>query len=158
MGLEIERKYLLKDDGWRPGPAGVFVRQGFVLNSPECTIRVRLMGEQAFLTIKGRNQGIVRLEYEYPIPVADAKELLDHFCLPSLIEKTRYIRHHAGLKWEIDEFTDLNQGLIVAEIELKTADQAIDLPPWIGLEVSDDPRYLNASLAKRPYTTWKDLQ
>ena len=154
MGLEIERKFLLKDDGWRPGPPGISLRQGFLLNSDECTIRVRAMGTQAFITIKGRTQGPVRLEYEYPIPVEDADELLVHFCQSPLIEKNRYIREYHGQKWEVDEFSGVNQGLIVAELELHSPDQEIRFPPWIGLEVTDDPRYLNANLAKRPFTTW----
>jgi CYTH domain-containing protein len=157
MGREIERKFLVQGDAWRSGPAGHFCRQGFLLNSVECTVRVRVIGGQAYLTIKGRAEGISRPEYEYPIPVADANELLDRLCLPPLIEKTRFIREVNGLKWEIDEFAGLNQGLIVAEIELKSPDQAVALPPWVGLEVTADPRYLNASLVKQPYTTWRDL-
>lgn len=158
MGQEIERKFLIQGDAWRTGPAGLFCRQGFLLNSIECTVRVRVMGDLGFLTIKGRAQGISRPEYEYSIPVADANELLDEFCTPPLIEKTRYIREQGGLRWEIDEFAGANQGLIVAEIELRAPDQEVSQPSWIGAEVTHDPRYLNASLAKRPYSQWGSAQ
>ena len=112
------------------------------------------MGDQGYLTIKGGRKGISRLEFEYPIPLAEAHAMLDTLCSGPLIEKYRHIRQHAGLKWEIDEFIGDNLGLIVAEVELEAADQVIEFPDWIGPEVSEDPRYLNENLAKRPYMNW----
>lgn len=155
MGKEIERKFLVKGDEWRSGNQGVYTCQGYLLSASDCTIRVRLMGEQAFLTVKGKSEGISRLEYEYEIPVADAKEILARLCLQPYIEKNRYSVMHAGMKWEIDEFLKDNEGLIVAEVELESEDQQIDLPPWIGDEVSHDQRYSNVNLVKNPYGRWR---
>lgn len=153
MGEEIERKFLVKGAEWRNEKA-VHTCQGYLPSGGDCTIRVRVQGEQAFLTIKGKTEGVSRLEYEYGIPVADAKELLDRLCLKPYIEKNRYYVVHAGVKWEVDEFLKENEGLIVAEVELESEDQPIDLPPWIGEEVSHDPRYRNANLVNHPYSRW----
>jgi adenylate cyclase len=155
MGMEIERKFLVAGDGWRPGPAGVRVRQGYLARAGNCTVRVRTQGDRAFLTVKGRTSGITRAEYEYGIPLADANEMLDSLTDGALIEKYRYLREFGGLTWEVDEFLGENRGLVMAEIELESADQQIWLPDWVGAEVSDDPRYYNANLAHKPYTTWK---
>jgi adenylate cyclase len=154
MGLEIERKFLVRGDGWRVGAVPVLCRQGYLRSDIDCTIRVRVLGEAGFLTIKGKMDGIARLEYEYPIPVAEAHELLDRMCAGPVVEKYRHAVCHAGVTWEVDEFLRDNQGLIVAEVELRAADQAIALPDWVGQEVSADPRYLNVNLAKQPYTQW----
>jgi CYTH domain-containing protein len=153
MGTEIERKFLIKDDSWREGARGTRYQQGYLSAVKERTVRVRVAGEQAFLTIKGKSQGIARSEYEYEIPLADARELLT-LCEPSIIEKTRYKVDVAGFIWEIDVFEGENKGLIVAEIELDREDEAFTLPPWAGAEVSSDPRYYNASLSKHPFTRW----
>jgi CYTH domain-containing protein len=112
------------------------------------------MGEKAFLTIKGKSRGLSRPEYEYEIPVADAKEILDRLCQQPYIEKNRYKVAYAEMEWEIDEFLKENQGLIVAEVELESEEQQIEMPPWVGEEVSDDPRYSNANLVKHPYAQW----
>ena len=154
MGQEIERKFLVHGDVWRSGAKGLYCRQGYLASAIGCTVRVRVLGGQGFLTIKGRMEGISRSEYEYGIPVQDAHEMLDRLCSRPLVEKYRYHREYAGQTWEVDEFVGENQGLVVAEIELQAADQAVALPDWVGREVSDDPRYLNVNLAKRPYTTW----
>lgn len=154
MRTEIERKYLLKDDGWKAGARGKLYRQGYLSVEVERNVRIRIIGDQGYLTIKGRAAGITRYEYEYEIPLADAESMLDALCLKPLIEKTRYRVEHAGLTWEIDEFAGDNAGLVVAEVELEDESQSIDLPPWVGREVTDDPRYLNANLIARPYTTW----
>ena len=160
MANEIERKFLLRNDDWRPGPEGRFCRQGYLAtsgpsaSSSGATIRVRVMGEQGFLTIKGQQRGITRSEYEYPIPLEDANAMLDEFCPWPLVEKVRFEREYDGLTWEIDEFVGENDGLVVAEIELDDANQRISLPDWVGKEVSEDPRYRNASLAKQPYSKW----
>jgi CYTH domain-containing protein len=154
MGTEIERKFLVVGDGWRPGPPGVLVRQGYLAQSPTCTVRVRVAGDEAYLTIKGETTGISRREYEYPIPAEEANEMLDVLCPKPLIEKVRHYRDFGGLRWEIDEFLGENAGLILAEVELESEDREITLPDWAGADVSDDPRYYNVNLARMPYTKW----
>ncbi|MBI5018391.1 MAG: CYTH domain-containing protein [Deltaproteobacteria bacterium] len=154
MGTEIERKFLIQGEGWRAGAQGEVYRQGYLAADPDRTVRVRVVGERGTLTIKGRAEGLVRPEYEYPIPAEEASEMLDHLCLRPLIEKTRYRVPHGGRMWEVDEFTGENQGLIVAEIELRSADDPVEFPEWLGPEVSDDPRYYNANLVRRPFGRW----
>jgi adenylate cyclase len=151
---EIERKFLLRDEAWRAGASGKPYRQGYLSTEPDRTVRVRVAGDLAFLTVKGRSQGASRAEYEYPLPRADAEEMLDHLCLRPLIEKTRYRVPYGGLVWEIDEFSGDNAGLVVAEVELEAEDQPVALPPWVGREVTGDPRYANASLVARPFASW----
>lgn len=153
MAQEIERKFLPASEGWRGRAAGTPYLQGYLCASKEQTVRVRLAGDQAFLTIKGPSQGISRAEFEYPIPLADARELFLLCPLP-LIEKTRYRIEHAGLIWEVDEFSGANSGLILIEVELAFAEQAFVKPDWVGEEVSADSRYTNAMLSRRPYSTW----
>ncbi len=154
MGTEIERKYLLRGDGWKAGAEGKRYRQGYLSAAVERNVRIRIAGDRAFLTVKGRTRGITRLEFEYDVPLTDAERMLDELCLQPLIEKTRYLVVYAGLTWEIDEFAGANAGLVVAEVELDDEAQAIELPPWVGREVTDDPRYLNANLIERPFNTW----
>ncbi len=154
MGTEIERKFLVRDDSWRGKGRGVMVRQGYLATDREKSVRVRVTGEKGYLAVKGRAQGIVRSEYEYEIPLKDAMEMLN-LCIGHLIEKRRHLVAHKGLTWEIDEFQGVNQGLIVAEIELERANQEIDLPEWVAEEVSDDPRYLNANLVHHPFSEWE---
>jgi adenylate cyclase len=154
MPTEIERKFLVKDDQWRTNATGALYRQGYISTNKHCSVRVRLVGDQGYLTIKGSTQGLSRAEYEYLIPAGDAQEMLDNLCDRPLIEKTRYTLEVAGLTWEIDEFAGENQGLIVAEVELIDENQIIELPDWIGQEVSDDPRYYNVNLAQHPISQW----
>jgi adenylate cyclase len=154
MPLEIERKFLVTGDGWRRPGGGVRYRQGYLSTEPGRSVRVRSGAGKAFLTIKGLTVNSTRPEYEYPIPPPDAEELLDTLCLKPLIEKTRYIVEHAGLRWEVDEFGGVNAGLVIAEVELASPDQRIELPYWVGAEVTDDPRYYNASLIAHPYAMW----
>jgi CYTH domain-containing protein len=154
MGKEIERKYLVKGDAWRSMGQGTRYRQGYLSTVKERTVRVRTVADKAYLTIKGVTEGIARAEFEYEIPVADANTLLDGLCKRPLIEKDRYKIPFAGLTWEVDEFFGENAGLILAEVELESEDQAFDIPEWIGAEVSDDPRYYNANLIAHPYRTW----
>ena len=156
MGIEIERKFLIATDDWRGLAEGMDYRQGYLSTVKERTVRVRTVGERGFLTIKGISIGATRAEFEYEIPVDDAHELLDELCLRPLIEKRRHRVPFGGLTWEIDEFFGENHGLIVAEVELDDENQLIELPPWIGEEVTGDPRYFNASLVERPYSTWDD--
>lgn len=156
MATEIERKFLVLDERWRRQAAGgIFMRQGYLSGGQQSSIRVRLQGEQAFLNIKSATLGVSRREYEYAIPIKDADELLDHFCDGPLIEKTRYEVEYAGHVWEVDVFAGDNAGLVVAEIELGSEDEAFEKPPWVGAEVSYDPRYYNVCLVKHPYKDWR---
>ncbi|MDN2715566.1 CYTH domain-containing protein [Janthinobacterium sp. SUN120] len=154
MGIEIERKFLLAGDAWRGLGQSVLLRQGYLSSARERVVRVRIEGEQAMLTIKGANVGATRGEWEYPIPLADAAELLDSLCEQPLIEKVRHRIEHAGMVWEVDEFLGANAGLVVAEIELASEDQPFEKPDWIGAEVSGDARYYNANLIRHPFSQW----
>jgi adenylate cyclase len=153
MGTEIERKFLVKGDGWRGG-AGVLYRQGYLSRAPRCTVRARVAGGKAFLTVKGESTGAVRSEFEYPIPVADAEEMLATLSDGPVIEKHRYRIPQGELVWEVDEFLGANFGLVVAEIELPAADHPFEKPAWVGQEVTGDVRYYNSTLAQHPYTKW----
>lgn len=153
MAAEIERKFLVKE-GWRPQDEGVRIAQGYLSSVPERTVRVRIKGEKGFLTVKGRNEGIRRLEFEYEIPCADAEALLK-LCEQPLIEKTRYLEEVGGFTWEVDVFAGDNVGLRVAEIELPAEDTPFEKPEWAGQEVSGDARYYNSSLIAHPYCLWK---
>jgi len=156
INKEIERKFLVDDrsDSRRSAEYSE-IRQGYLSIDKHRTVRVRIAGDAAYLTIKGITEGATRAEYEYPIPVAHAREMLDTLCLRPLIEKRRYRVEYNGLIWEVDEFYGDNAGLIVAEVELESAQQMFDKPPWAGEEVTDDPRYYNANLVNHPYTKWK---
>lgn len=154
MGIEIERKFLLASDAWRTLGQPVLLRQGYLSSARERVVRVRIEGGQAMLTIKGANVGASRGEWEYPIPLADATELLDGLCEQPLIEKYRHRIEHAGMVWEVDEFLGANAGLVVAEIELASEDQPFEKPDWIGAEVSGDARYYNANLIRHPFSQW----
>ncbi len=153
MGVEIERKFLVRD-GWLPAGEGVEIAQGYLTGAGEPTVRVRLKGDAAYLTIKGLPTGISRAEFEYPIPVADAKELLATLASRRMIGKRRHLVEYAGHTWEVDVFDGDNAGLVVAEIELSHPDEKFALPPWAAEEVSGDFRYSNRYLATRPYRTW----
>ena len=154
MGLEIERKFLVIGTAWQTLAAGALTRQGYLSSAAERTVRVRIAGDQGFLTVKGKSRGLSRVEFEYAIPVEDAAAMLDGLCEKPLIEKTRYRVPFGAHTWEVDEFHGANAGLVVAEVELASADDEPALPPWVGQEVSLDPRYFNANLVKRPFTTW----
>jgi CYTH domain-containing protein len=155
MGLEIEKKYLVKDTSWKQQAKGVHYRQGYLSSNPERTVRVRTLENKAFLTIKGISAGAVRSEYEYEIPFTEALELLTQLCEKPIIEKIRYKITYKGLIWEVDEFSGENQGLLVTEVELTNEQQEIELPPWVGEEVTTDTRYYNANLIKHPFTKWQ---
>ena len=154
MAKEIERKFLIAGEGWRDEAAGTFFRQGYLSTVKERTVRVRSKGDQGFLTVKGISVGATRAEFEYEIPLEDANEMLDSLCERPIIEKTRYRVSYQGFVWEVDEFAGDNAGLIVAEIELASEDQKFPRPPWVGREVSDDPRYFNANLIAHPFKAW----
>ncbi len=154
MKKEIERKFLVQGEEWRKNAQGVLYRQGYLLTDKNKVIRLRVAGDKGYLTIKKKNEGIQREEFEYSIPKEDAESLLP-LCEPVIIEKIRYtLNADHGLVWEIDEFLGENQGLILAEIELKEETQEFSLPCFIGKEVSFDPRYFNSSLSKMPYQKW----
>lgn len=153
MAHEIERKFLVQDESWREGAAGRRMRQGYLSLDPDRTVRVRISGDRAWLNVKGRTEGVRRLEFEYPVPVDDAMALLA-LCGEAVVDKTRYLVHHGAHTWEVDEFHGDNAGLLVAEIELAHEDETFARPPWLGPEVSGDARYYNASLAQRPFRSW----
>jgi adenylate cyclase len=153
MGTEIERKFRVHGEGWREGRA-TRLTQGYLCAGPPTAVRARIAGDQAWLNIKHATIDISRLEYEYPIPVSDAQEMLDSLTQGALIDKTRHVLDYGGKTWEVDEFHGANAGLVVAELELNDAGEQFERPPWLGEEVSDDPRYLNAYLCQHPYTEW----
>ncbi len=155
MGKEIERKYLLKGSEWKSLAKGTSYRQGYLSTVKERTVRVRTIDDKGYLTIKGITVGASRVEYEYEIPASEANDMLTNLCEQPLIEKNRYKINFAGLVWEVDEFFGENDGLVVAEVELTSEDQKIDLPAWVGEEVTSDPRYFNSNLTKNPYKNWK---
>ena len=152
MGKEIERKFLVKGDTWRNAKGTMFC-QGYLNSEKERNVRVRTMEDKAYLTIKGIVIGASRMEFEYEVPLEDAAEMLE-ICEKPLIEKTRYKVQEGGFVWEVDEFLKENNGLIVAEVELESEDQAFFKPDWVGEEVTGDPRYYNSNLIKNPYAKW----
>jgi CYTH domain-containing protein len=156
MAKEIERKFLIDLEKWGKieKPPGHHYRQGYLLTDPQKTIRVRLTDDSAFLTIKGISVGATRLEYEYEIPAADAKELLDNFSTSEL-SKVRYKIGFGNKIWEVDEFLGDNVGLFVAEIELRDESETFDLPDWVGKEVTGEEKYYNANLTINPYKNWR---
>ena len=153
MGKEIERKFLVEGEAWRQRGTSVRIRQGYLSTDPERTVRVRVLGEHGKLTVKGKSSGIVRAEFEYDVPLEDAEAMLS-LCLAPLLEKTRTTIAVGDVCWEVDEFFGENAGLVVAEVELASAEQRIVVPEWVGTEVSDDPRYYNANLLAHPYSRW----
>lgn len=150
---EIERKFLVDLQKWKPAGTGEKIVQGYISNQKERVVRVRISGERAFLTIKGNLQGLKRTELEYAIPVNEAQMLLN-LCVGHKIEKTRYFEIVNKNTWEIDVFEGVNRGLVLAEIELEDENQSIAFPGWIGSEVSFDSSYYNARLSEHPYTEW----
>jgi adenylate cyclase len=146
MGIEIERKFLVKGDEWRKLGTPIRIAQGYLGDSVDRVVRVRTAGEDGFITVKGINSGIARLEYEYSIPLKDANEMLERLCLRPLIVKTRWLVRHAGSLWQVDEYHEPRSDLVVAEIELASVDETFELPPWIGEEVSGNPAYYNHTM------------
>lgn len=156
MAQEIERKYLVKSEEFKElSNRSVRIIQGYLSSVPERTVRVRVKGEKGFLTIKGigSESGASRYEWEKEISVPEAEELLK-ICEPGVIDKTRYLVDYEGHTYEVDEFYQSNQGLIVAEVELESEEQKVHKPSWLGEEVTGDARYYNSMLMKQPYTTW----
>jgi adenylate cyclase len=158
MGVEIERKFLVNHCKWaevRQQATHTAYKQGYIIATPERTVRVRVAGIQGFLTIKGKTNGMSRAEFEYEIPLNDALALLK-LCTGPLVEKIRCKITFAGKLWEVDEFEEDNIGLILAEVELNAETEPIDLPEWIEKEVTGDKRYYNSYLSRNPFNTWKD--
>ncbi|GGK02348.1 CYTH domain-containing protein [Luteimonas terricola] len=165
MAIEIERKFLVADDGWRAAAHAVVpMAQGYLNDQSSmdegrqrASVRVRLEGDGAFLNIKSREIGHTRQEFEYPLPVGEARDLLA-LCVGGLVEKRRHLVRHGGHLWEVDEFLGDNAGLVVAEIELESADEDFERPDWLGVEATDCPRYYNLALAARPYSQWSGAE
>ncbi len=155
MGIEIERKFLVNHVRWEEleKPLGEFYRQGYLLTDPQKTIRIRQTSDKGFLTIKGISVGAARAEYEYEIPCDEAKELLDQFSVAEL-SKVRYKIPIGNHIWEVDVFSGKNIGLIVAEIELKSEDETLNIPDWIDREVTGEEKYYNSNLVIKPYSDW----
>lgn len=158
MATEIERKFLVSGGSWRAGATGTQIRQGYIHAGADRSVRVRIAGEQAYLTLKQAGSGFTRHEYEYGIPLADAQEMLASMCGGRLVEKTRYALTVGGRQWVVDEFAGDNEGLVMAEIELDREDEPFERPPWAGSEVTAQPRYFNASLIDRPYCRWTAVE
>lgn len=155
MATEIERKFLVKGDTWRAQvESSARISQGYLVANPQVTVRVRLRGDRAFLTIKGGAEGISRDEFEYPIPVADARAMLDGLAALPPVEKVRHLIRVGDHLWELDVFEGANAGLVLAEIELAAEDEPFERPAWAGEEVTADSRYYNAYLARHPFTRW----
>jgi adenylate cyclase len=154
MAQEIERRFLVKGNAWKEGVQGIRYRQGYLSSQAERTVRVREAGDKAYLTIKGLSAGASRSEYEYSIPLQDAREMLDTLCEQPLIDKVRYKIPHKGHIWEVDVFAAENSGLVVAEIELQSENETFELPDWVSDEVTYDARYFNSSLSKYPFRNW----
>jgi len=154
MNIEIERKFLLLNNLWKSEAVGVHYKQAYLNEKGDNTIRVRIEGKQAKLTIKSKATNISRMEFEYDIPMEDAEKLFLIAKTPA-VEKYRYKIEYAGNIWEVDEFLGDNEGLVIAEIELESENQTFQKPSWIGMEVSGDKRYTNANLARNPYKNWK---
>ena len=154
MATEIERKYLVTGDTWRKNASRTRYRQGYLCADTERTVRIRLAGQTAWLTVKGKTKGAARAEFEYSIPLSDAGYMLEKLCVNSLIEKYRYTLTYRDLTWVIDEFMGDNSGLIIAEVELDSEDQKFDKPEWVGREVTGDVKYYNANLTRNPYKKW----
>jgi len=155
MGVEIERKFLVKDDSWRSDvESEARLIQGYLADGDKATVRVRVTDDAAYLTIKGPTVGIRRSEFEYPIPIEDAQAMLRDLAVYPAIDKTRYQVRAGGHRWELDLFAGENAGLVLAELELGSEDEPFELPAWAGEDVSDDPRYYNVNLARNPYRHW----
>ncbi len=153
MPLEIERKFLVLNESYKVNAQKRLFRQGYLSSHPLRVVRIRIADEVATLTIKGPSTGTTCQEFEYPLPLSEAEELLE-LCERPIIEKYRYLVDHQGMRWEVDEFLGDNQGLVIAEIELPHEEAPFVKPDWAGEEVTGDPRYYNARLMHHPYTTW----
>jgi adenylate cyclase len=157
MAIEIERKFLVSNDSWKPAATGsARIKQGYFARTPLLRARIRIYGDKGFITLKSEGGQLVRHEYEYEVPKADAIEMIKQFSIEPVVNKMRYDVPFGGIVWAVDVFEGANRGLVIAEAELDTADQTISLPAWVGREVTKDPRYGNSSLARNPFLTWEE--
>ena len=154
MAIEIKRKFLVTDQDWGSLAPGVTIRQGYLPTRDDIAARVRLAGDEGFLTVKGQDRGVGRPEFEFPLPPAQARQLLVDLCDKPIIEKTRHRIVHGDRTWEVDVFHSDNEGLVVAGVALATKEEKVDFPPWVTEEVTDDSRYGNVNLVKAPYRSW----
>ncbi len=154
MALEIERKFLVNSPDYKNLAEAVYYRQGYVSNNKNSVVRIRIAGDKGFINIKDSGVHLKRLEFEYEIPLNEARMLLDQLCEQPTISKHRYKVPFKGLIWEVDEFHDDNEGLVIAEVELKSEDQRFEKPPWVGKEVTGDARYYNVNLIRKPFNKW----
>lgn len=154
MAREIERKFLVRNDSWKTGLQGVSCCQAYLATDERVTVRVRILGDAGYLTVKGKTVGLSRDEFEYPIPVTDALAMLETLSTGGWVEKIRYSVKAHGMFWDVDEFLGANAGLVLAEVELEHEGQEVVLPDWVGEEVTGDDRYYNSRLARNPYSSW----
>jgi len=154
MAVEIERKFLVDETLLPQLTNGYTIKQGYIQTAGLNTVRVRVRDDKAFLTLKSSSKGVTRLEFEYAIPLEDAEEMLENLCQKPFIDKKRYLIEHEGHTWELDIFEGDNKGLIVAEVELESEDEAFALPEWVKEEVTTDKRYANSNLIQNPYANW----
>ncbi|HEX2924841.1 MAG TPA: CYTH domain-containing protein [Ruminiclostridium sp.] len=154
MAIEIEKKFLVKNNDFKNNANPVLLRQGYLSTSCEGIVRVRRYDDKGFITIKGKTSNCTRAEYEYSIPVEDVDNMLDNLCTKPIIEKVRYFLVYKGFEWVVDEFLGVNEGLVVAEIELSDEKQDFEKPDWLGREITSDIRYYNSNLVQNPYNTW----
>lgn len=154
MSIEIEKKFLVKSNDYKNYANPVLFRQGYLNTSFERTVRVRRYSDKGFITIKGKTNSCTRAEYEYGIPAQDADNMLDNLCVQPIIEKVRYFLKYKGSEWVVDEFLGVNEGLVVAEIELSDEKESFEKPEWLGHEITSDVRYFNSNLVDNPYKTW----
>jgi len=155
MAKEIERKFLVDRRKLPPLRSPLNITQGYIPGAATATVRIRISNDKAFLTLKGKADGLTRSEFEYAVPPADARQMLEEFCYASFIEKKRYLIPYEGHIWELDIFEGENEGLMIAEIELSSENETFSMPAWITKEVSSDPRYRNSSLIVHPYSVWE---
>jgi len=156
MGIEIERKFVVISDDWKNQVTGNTIRQGYLSTSPDRVVRIRIVNQKAWITVKSSSDGLVRNEWEYPIPADDAKAMLENLCIQPVIEKIRYRIPYEGMMWDLDVFYGENEGLLIAEIELESENQPFALPAWAGKEVTHNRLYHNNHLAQYPYRAWTD--
>jgi len=155
MGIEIERKFLVDKNKLPPLKNGQLISQGYIQTVDHTAVRARIKGDKGYLTIKGKGSSMTRPEYEYEIPLEEAREIIQNLCTGQSIEKTRYIYQLANHVWEIDVFSGDNAGLIIAEVELSSEEEKVDLPDWVQEEITGQARFYNMQLVKRPYKHWK---
>ncbi len=155
MAYEIERKFLVVNQSYRENAEGVLYKQAYLNSSSDRIVRIRIIGQKGYITIKGPSEGCKRLEFEYEIPYSDAQIMFECLCEKPILEKYRYKVNINDLTWEVDEFMGENKGLIIAELELPNEKHSFTIPNWLGQEVTNDPKYYNSNLIKNPFIKWE---